>query len=281
MHKMGGLRKHMPATFATFLCGAGALSGLPLLSGFFSKDEILAHTFAHGGVYYALWAVGIATAAMTAFYTWRMVALTFFGKERFDAAKVHPHESPAVMTLPLVVLAFLSVFGGLLGLPPVFHVAHKLEEWLAPITDPGNALLARHGTHPLSHETEWLLLGLGAGIALVFAFLGFRAYAGGIARDERLTKNAPALAGFLGGAWGVDAAYDKLVVRPLKTLFFLVAVVIDQLAIDGLVNGAGNMARTCGDRLRKMTSGNIATYGLWMGACAALLALLFLRGMAH
>ncbi|MBI5363627.1 MAG: NADH-quinone oxidoreductase subunit L, partial [Planctomycetes bacterium] len=109
MHKMGGLRKHMPATFATFLAGAAALSGLPLLSGYFSKDEILGHTFAHGGPYYVLWAIGIATAAMTAFYTWRMVALTFFGKERFDPHHVHPHESPPVMTVPLMVLAVLSV----------------------------------------------------------------------------------------------------------------------------------------------------------------------------
>ena len=280
MHKMGGLRKHMPLTFATFLAGSAALSGLPLMSGFFSKDEILAHTFAHGGVYHVLWAVGIATAAMTAFYTWRMVALTFFGKERFDAHAVHPHESPAVMTLPLVILAVLSVCGGVLGLPVVFHVPHVLDAWLEPVTATGNAMLAAHGEHALSHETEWLLLGLGAAIACVFAFAGFKAYAGGIARDERMEKNAPALAGFLGGAWGIDAAYDKFVVRPLQGLFFFVAIVIDQLAIDGLVNGAGNMARTCGDRLRKMNTGNLATYGLWMGACAALLAFLFLRGSA-
>jgi NADH-quinone oxidoreductase subunit L len=286
MHKMGGLRRHMPMTFATFLAGAAALSGLPLMSGFFSKDEILSHAFAHGGAYYALWAVGIATAAMTAFYTWRMVALTFFGEERFDTHAVHPHESPAVMTLPLWILAVLSVVGGLLGLPIVlqhaFGVTHLLEAWLEPVTAAGNALLAAHaapGAHELSHSMEWALLGLGAVLAVSFALFGFRAYRRGTQRDERLTREQPGLSSFLGGAWGVDAAYTRLVVQPLKTVFFLVAVVVDQLAIDGLVNGTGAMARTCGQRMRTMATGNIATYGLWMGACAALLAYLFLRGI--
>ncbi|MBK7874445.1 MAG: NADH-quinone oxidoreductase subunit L [Planctomycetes bacterium] len=277
MHKMGGLKKHMPATYFTFLAGAAALSGLPLLSGYFSKDEILAHTFAHGGAYRILWGIGIATAAMTAFYTWRMVALTFFGKERFDPHHVHPHESPSVMTVPLMVLAVLSVFGGLLGLPPVLGSTHALEHWLEPVTAAGNALLAEHGTHALDHGTEWMLLGLGAVIALVFMGLGIRAYVGGTARDEKVASSAPGLARFLQGAWGIDAAYTAYVVRPMQLLFFVVAIVIDQFTIDGMVNGAGAVARTCGDRVRRMTSGNIATYGLWMGAAAALIAFLFLK----
>src|SRR4030095_6490311 len=95
------------------------LSGLPLMSGYFSKDEILGHTFATGGLYYAFWIVGLFTAAVTAYYTWRLVALAFFGPERFDHHHVHPHESPAVMTVPLMILAVLSIVGGVLGLPHV------------------------------------------------------------------------------------------------------------------------------------------------------------------
>jgi NADH-quinone oxidoreductase subunit L len=137
MHRMGGLRRHMPQTFLTFMAGAGALSGLPLLSGYFSKDEILATTFASGGVFLVLWGVGLVTAALTAYYTWRMVALTFFGPERFDHHHVHPHESPAVMTVPLMVLAVLSVVGGLIGLPIVlqelFHVPNFMHQWLEPV----------------------------------------------------------------------------------------------------------------------------------------------------
>jgi NADH-quinone oxidoreductase subunit L len=278
MHKMGGLRRHMPLTFLTFVAGAAALSGLPLLSGFFSKDEILAHTFAQGTpLSYALWAAGIGTAALTAFYTWRMVALTFFGPERFDAQAVHPHESPPVMTAPLVVLAVLSVAGGLLGLPAVFHVTHLLGEWLAPVTASGTRLLAEaRGEHHLSHVAEWTLLGLGSAIALYFAHKGFHAYKDGTQRDERRERERPRLAAFLSDAWTVDTKYTALVVGPVKLLAFLVAVVVDAFAIDGLVNGAAAAARGLGARVRRMADGSIATYGLWMGAVTALLAILLL-----
>jgi NADH-quinone oxidoreductase subunit L len=276
MHKMGGLKRHMPRTFLTFWVGAAALSGLPLLSGFFSKDEILAHTFAHGGLYYVLWGVGVLTAAMTAFYTWRMVALTFFGSERFDAHKVHPHESPAVMTLPLMILALGAVAGGLLGLPPVFHVAHVLQEWLEPVTASGTAILARHGTHPLDHSTEWVLLGLGALVALVFAHLGFRNYKSGIELDQSITKGTPRTAAFLGDAWTLDTKYTRWITQPTKLIAFVIAVVVDQFAIDGLVNGAAATARGIGARWRRMSDGHIATYGLWMGAFTALIAFLLL-----
>ncbi|MBL8862085.1 MAG: NADH-quinone oxidoreductase subunit L [Planctomycetes bacterium] len=278
MHKMGGLKRHMPVTYATFLAGAAALSGLPLLSGFFSKDEILAHTFAQASpLYYALWAVGIATAALTAFYTWRMVALTFFGTERFDAGQVRPHESPAVMTLPLVVLAILSVFGGALGLPPVFHLPHLLAEWLRPVTQSGTAILeSARGAHTLSHTLEWVLLGLGSLIAIVFAVRGFRAYAGGPQRDLERESRHPRTAAFLAEAWTVDAKYTSFVVGPVKLLAFVIAVVVDAFAIDGLVNGAAALARGVAARVRKMADGSIATYGLWMGAVTALMAFLFL-----
>ncbi|MCK6447348.1 MAG: NADH-quinone oxidoreductase subunit L [Planctomycetes bacterium] len=276
MHKMGGLKHHMPKTFATFLAGAAALSGLPLLSGFFSKDEILAHTFAHGGFHQVLWGIGIVTAAITAYYTWRMVALTFFGKERFDHHHVHPHESPAVMWVPLAVLAVLSVFGGVLGLPPVFHVAHQLETWLEPVTAPGKALLAMHGTHTLSHAAEWALLGLGSVIALVFATLGFRAYVGGTARDENVERTKPALADFLVGAWKIDAKYYAVIVYPAKLVAFVTAVFVDQFAIDGLVNGAGGLATATGNRLKILVDGSLKSYALWIGAGAVLLAFLWM-----
>lgn len=276
MHKMGGLKKHMPATFVTFLCGAAALSGLPLMSGFFSKDEILAHTFAHGGLYIVLWGVGILTAAMTAFYTWRTVALTFYGEERFDKDQVHPHESPAVMTLPLVVLAVLSVFGGLLGLPIVFHAPHVLADWLEPVTKSGTAILAAHGIHELSHALEWGLLGLGALVALVFAHLGFRNYRPGVGLDKAIEKGTPRTAAFLGDAWTIDTQYTRWITQPIKLIAFVIAVVFDQFAIDGLVNGVAALARGAGQRWRRMADGHIATYGLWMGAFTALIAFLLL-----
>jgi NADH-quinone oxidoreductase subunit L len=279
LRRMGGLKAHMPLTCATFLCGAAALSGLPLTSGFFSKDEILAHAFAAGGFRLILWAVGVATAALTAFYTWRMVALTFSGRPRFDEHHVHPHESPPSMTAPLVVLAALALLGGLLGLPPVFHARHLLGDWLAPATAAGTELLARHGGEEhLSHGAEWALLLLGAAVALVAAHLGFRAYRHGPAPDDALARRSPGLAAFLGSAWGIDAAYKRLVVRPVQLFAFLVAVFVDQLVIDGAVNGSAALARGAAQRVRRMSDGSAKTYALWMGAGTVFLALLWILG---
>jgi NADH-quinone oxidoreductase subunit L len=282
MQRMGGLRKHMPRTYATFLAGAAALSGLPLMSGYFSKDEILAHTLGAGGVYVALWIVGLGAAALTAFYTWRMVALTFFGPERFDHHHVHPHESPPSMTLPLVVLAVLSVFGGLLGLAPVIghivHLPHVMSEWLAPVIEPGERVLAlRHGPHgEVSHALEWILLGVGAAVALVFAHLGFRTFMHGPQGDQRLAERKPALASFLSEAWRIDSGYQSLVVLPARLLAFVTAVVVDQFVIDGLVNGSASLARAAGQRSRKLASGDLRAYALWIGAGAVALSFLWM-----
>ena len=270
MHKMGGLARKMPHTFATFLAGAAALSGLPLTSGFFSKDEILASACARGGAYTALWIVGLLAAAITAFYTWRMVALTFFGRERFDEHEVHPHESPAIMTGPLWILAALAVVGGVLGLPEVFHIRHVLEHWLEPV------VARMEPDSHLSHGVEWALLGLGAAIALVFAHKGFRANEDGTAFDEGAERVQPALSKFLVDAWGLDRFYQRAIVQPIILLAFGIAVLVDQFAIDGLVDGAGSLARSLGNRARGMATGRIASYGLWMGAAAAAISIFFL-----
>jgi NADH-quinone oxidoreductase subunit L len=280
MHKMGGLARKMPHTFATFLAGAAALSGLPLTSGFFSKDSILAAACANGGAYWALWIVGLVAAALTAFYTWRMVALTFFGSPRFDAKHVHPHESPAVMVSPLWILAVLAVGGGVLGLPEVSHLPHLLGEWLAPVVEPGTKILAARGAGEshLSAALEWSLLGLGAAIALVFAHRGYHANEPGPAFDSRFERTHPGLARFLNEAWGLDGFYQRCIVQPVALLAFAIAVIVDQFAIDGLVDGAATLARSLAARTRSMATGRIAAYGLWMGAAAAVLAILFLVG---
>jgi len=278
MYKMGGLRKAMPRTFLTFVAGAAALSGLPLLSGFFSKDEILAKNFALGGFHWLLWGVGIATAALTAFYTWRMVALTFFGHERYDHEHVHPHESPAVMTVPLMILAVLSLVGGVLNLPHVLPAAGALEHWLEPVTRAGDELLARggeHGAHHMADTTEWLLLGFGAALALFFAHRGYHAYAHGPERDERMREGAPELATFLEGAWQIDRAYHERIVLPLRAGSEVLSRRIDQGGIDAAVNGAGRMAVLLGGRLRALNDGQVKHYALWMGAGAAALSLLW------
>ncbi len=281
IHKMGGLRRHMPRTFVTFTCGAAALSGLPLLSGFFSKDEILAHVFMTGGAWWLLWGVGLLTAALTAYYSWRMVALVFFGKERFDEASIHPHESPAIMTVPLMVLAALSIFGGLMGLPAVFHVPHLLGEWLEPIVRPGNELLAnRHGGHlpHLSHALEWCLLGLGSLIALGCAHRGFHGNKTDLTTEHGFSERRPKLHSALSRAWGIDEGYTRAVVHPVKVLATFIAVVVDALCIDGAVNGLARAAENAGLRLKALATGQIGAYGIWMGAAAATIALIWALG---
>ncbi len=280
MHKMGGLRKHMPTTFKTFVAGSAALAGLPLMSGYFSKDEILAYTFGMGSefnsVWLVLWGVGVVTAMLTAFYTWRMVALTFFGTERFDVAKVHPHESPKSMTLPLIALAVASVFGGLLGIPGLIAGMHGIKNWLHPILEGGEALFERTFSRMpgVDHGAEAVLLLVGAAIGVVFSLIGFRRFAAGPQPDQRFREGRPGLFGFLANAWRIDRAYHDGIVQPIKLLAFLVYEIVDQFVIDGAVNGCAALARGAAGRVRKMSDGSLKGYALWMGAGAVLLAFL-------
>src|SRR4030042_1455368 len=158
MRKMGGLRKYLPLTYPTFLIGAIAIAGVPFLSGFFSKDAILTQAFAQGQ--YFIWAFGLLGAVLTAFYMFRLVFLTFFGQERIETPpKEHLHESPRVMTVPLVMLAFFSIVAGYVGLPVVFgEKANLFNRFLEPVIHPGH-----EGAH-LSISAEGLLhLASGAG----------------------------------------------------------------------------------------------------------------------
>ena len=279
MHKMGGLRRHMPQTYLTFVIGAAALSGLPLLSGFFSKDGILAAAFARGDAHIILWLVGLITAALTAFYTWRMVALTFFGQERFDAAKLHPHESPSLMTVPLWILAVLSAVGGVLNLPHVLPAYGALEHWLKPVTASGTELLFHSDHAPvLSTPVEWALLGLGAILALVFAHKGFHGYTGGTERDERFAKERPALQDFFGKAWGIDDSYTRGVVEPVAKTARAISEHVDAGAIDGTIHRLATGTLQLGSSVRQLADGSLKSYALWIGSGAALFALFWMWG---
>ena len=161
---------------------------------------------------------------------------------------------------------------------PVLHVAHILHQWLEPVTASGTAIL--HGDHAphLSHAAEWVLLALGAGIALFFAHHGFHRYKDGLAADGTLAVERPALHARLSDAWSIDTGYRLWIVQPLKLVAFVIAVVVDQFAIDGLVNGTASGARAVARKLRSLSDGGVASYGLWMGAGAALLALVWIAG---
>src|SRR5690606_5131319 len=131
VRKMGGLKSKMKITFITFFIGALAISGIPPLSGFFSKDEILYNVIAHAGAPFYI--IVLLTAGLTAFYMFRLMGLTFYGKPRYDEVHLHPHESPATMTIPLIILAILSAVGGFIGFPHFTGLPNFLEQWLNPV----------------------------------------------------------------------------------------------------------------------------------------------------
>src|SRR5215212_9271090 len=153
IRKMGGLSKHMPVTYITFFIGCIAIAGIPPFSGFFSKDEILAGAYAQNPVLYI---IGLGGALLTAFYMFRLLAMTFVGKFRGTEAQLHHvHESPSAITIPLIILAFLSIVGGLVGIPEfLMSDGHRLAEFLNPIFAKSNAILAKH---EIPHQTEWIL----------------------------------------------------------------------------------------------------------------------------
>src|SRR3972149_5218835 len=168
MRKMGGLRHHIPTTYKTFLVASLAIIGTPLFSGFYSKDEILWRAFISPiGSGLILWAVAAFTAGLTALYIWRLVFLTFFGKSRVDhEVEHHIHESPPVMTIPLVILAVLSLAGGWIGWPTALGGSNHLEHWLEPVFEPGARIMEEHFAHAEHPESlEYLLMALSVAIA--------------------------------------------------------------------------------------------------------------------
>jgi len=265
MRNMGGLRHWMPWTAGVMWVATFAIAGIPGFSGFFSKDEILAMTFAKGHehvLFYLLWLVGVIVALMTAFYMTRMMLYTFHGPNRTgDPEQGHLHEAPWVMTGPLVVLAVLAGFGGVLNLPHVLPLPWTawLHHWLEPVTAAGDFF--KPEVH-LGAGTEWALLGL----ATVIAALGIVA-AWRLLRPEALRPAAEAgeetgLAKILYRKWYVDELYDLVVVRPLVWLSekFLWKGV-DAGVIDGAgVNGSARIARGIGAIGSWLQTGQVGTY---------------------
>ena len=261
MRNMGGLKKHMSITHLTFLLGCLAIAGMPPFSGFFSKDEILAAAYANkdmGGM--LLWGIGVFTAMMTAFYMFRLYGMTFLGQFRGTHDQEHHlHESPAPITIPLIILAILAVIGGWIGIPEVFmHGGHKLEAFLEPVFRSSNAIATKH--EHLSHSTEYMLMAVsvvGALIALIYAWNKFSKY-------EKTDKPSTGFSKLLENKWYVDEVYNALIVQPLKTISAFLNNVIEKKGIDGIVNGTGKAVNYGSRQLRWLQSGQVGAYVLLM-----------------
>ena len=256
MRNMGGLKKYMSITHITFLLGCLAISGMPPFSGFFSKDEILAGAFAKSPL---LWGIGVLGALMTAFYMFRLYAMTFLGKFRGTHEQEHHlHESPAAITFPLIVLAILAVIGGWIGIPEfMLHGGHRLEAFLEPIFSQSNAIAAKH---EVSHTTEYILMGISVGgalIALLYAWNKFSKY-------EKTDTEETGIGKILANKWYVDELYDTIIVKPLRSLAAFLNNVVEKNVIDGFVNGVGKAVNYGSRQIRLIQSGQIGTYVLLM-----------------
>jgi NADH-quinone oxidoreductase subunit L len=263
MRMMGGLRKKIPVTFWTMFMATLAIAGAPGFSGFFSKDEILNEAQRVSPV---LWALGVLTAGLTSFYMFRLLFLTFFGTERYDEHQVHVHESPKNMTIPLIVLAILSVCGGWMAAPQLMGGVNHFQHFLAPVLSTA-AESAAPAAESSGGAGEILQALLGAPViaGLLGFFLAWWFY---IKSPETPKKLAASLSGpykLLSGKYFIDELYQAAIVRPLvwfsdKVLWHAV----DERAIDGTVNGVAFVSRETGDRLRRATTGNIRSYATWI-----------------
>ena len=288
MRTMGGLKKYMPSTRWTFLIATLAIAGLPGLSGFFSKDEILFKAFEYGYdghlLGYIVWGVGIVTALLTAIYMTRAYLLTFEGDPRWpDALDTHPHESPWTMTVPLWVLAALSVVGGFLGLPPVIAELFGTESWIhhwLGLEYGGPVAELAHEVKP-SHGIEWALLGLGSAIAILgiaAAWFGLRYAQRGPDADRSVRKTMGWLYGLASRKWFWDEAYETAVVKPVVEGSRQGLAPFDKNVVDGGVMGLAHGVRGLASRLRGVQTGVVQTYALAvvLGVVAVVAAILFI-----
>jgi NADH-quinone oxidoreductase subunit L len=281
LRKMGGLRKHLPVTYGTFLVATLAIAGIPGFSGFFSKDEILWKSYGAGNAWGlggpAFWLVGVVAAGLTAFYMFRLVFLAFHGEGRMDAETAHHvHESPKVMTVPLMALAVLSVVGGWVGIPKVLSLGADLngfEHYLSPVFEPGEGGAASVGHAGAGLELGLMALALGVVAAGILAAV--RLYLRRPESAARLAEAFPVLARLLANKYYVDELYDAAVVGPYRWLCGLFAE-FDRRVVDGLVNATGAVAEVAAQVLKLFQTGYVRNYALalFLGALMLLWYLL-------
>jgi NADH-quinone oxidoreductase subunit L len=258
IRSMGGLRKKLPVTFITFFIATWAISGLPPFSGFFSKDEILAHVFEHNK---ALWVVGVLGSVMTSFYMFRLLFLTFFGTFRGTHEQEHHlHESPASMTIPLIVLAVLSAVGGFIGVPEALHGTHHLAEFMSPLYNAAReANPAAFAAATLSHSEEYMLMGISVAAALISGIVAFSMYVQKGAVPAPDTAEKSALQRVIYNKYYVDELYDAVFVKPIKTLSNILYS-FGEFFIDLFVNGTARLTSFLAGLLRKTQTGSTGEY---------------------
>jgi len=271
LFRMGGLKDKLPITFWTMLIGTLAIMGLPPFSGFFSKDEILYLAFLKSPV---LWVIGVVGACCTAFYMWRLMALTFWGEPRDPHKFEHAHESPWQMTLPLALLAVGSATAGFLGVPEAFGGHFAIGKFLEPALSFGQA----HPAHGHHEGPAVLLAVLSTGLGIAAALAGFFLYKDGLAKAEVLAAKVPGLHLVLLNKYFVDEAIEGYLLRPFRWMGNLFWKLFDVILIDGVgVNLPGALTRVAGDFVSLLQTGRVRNYALGMGIGILALAWIFLK----
>ena len=247
--KMGGLKEKMPITYRTMLIGCLALAGCPLLSGFFSKDEILYMALANG--HQGIWLVGVLVAGMTAYYTFRMFFLVFHGEPRDKEAFDHAKESPKVMTVPLIILAVGAAFAGVLNLPGIFGGHQQVTHWLSPS-------LVEH--HPaVNHGLELLAIGTSIAAFLFGGYIAFKKFGQG--------AEEPEFTGFAKSAYNlfyVDQFYHAVLVKPYQSFGMTIKKSLEPFVVDGHVRITTALYQMLGSAFKVFQVGYVRVYALYM-----------------
>lgn len=258
MQIMGGIKKYMPVTYKVFVIATLSITGIPFLSGFFSKDEILWQTFQAGDLGKFLWFLGVAAALLTAFYSWRLIYLTFHGEYRgAPECESHIHESPPVITVPLMFLAFGAIFAGYVGIPPIFlEHGDKIGHFLEPVLGHPEG----HGTH----AQEYFVIASSIFVAVAGWVIAYFMYIKNPRLPEKLYSSFRPVHALLFNKYYIDELYSKTIVQPVLKASDKIILAFDVNVIEGVVNGVPGMIGFFSRGLRKLQTGLLSNYAVVM-----------------
>ena len=265
IRKMGGLKKSLPITYATFFIATLAISGIPPFAGFFSKDQIISEIYVHKGIGVA--AIALIVSLMTCFYMFRVLFVTFFGNFRGTHDQEHHlHESPRSMTIPLIVLAILSTIGGFIGMPKAFNAPNYIEHFLS------NSVRVEEST--LSSGTEWVLMGGTVALLAVVILYAYNLFVGKntVPVEDKDMTGVPNL---IYNKYFVDDIYNTVITKPVNAVSGFFNTFFETKIVDGLVNGVGKLTNRASSLLRLTQGGNVEGY--FFAMVAFIVALLIFK----
>lgn len=280
IRKMGGLKKYMKITHWTFVMGWLAIIGFPLFSGFFSKDEILWYAYSSPRGHIGLWIAGVCGAMLTAFYMTRLMALTFWGGSRVDKS-VHPHESSAIMTIPLIILAILAAVSGFVGVPHAIseymgHIPNFWEHWLEPVIRKLPEAELASVTHTISEE--WALMGTSVVLALSSATAAYVMYTKKLGSADKFANSIKPVYNLVDNKYYVDEFYFGAIINPLISQSKKLWYYVDVNFIDKMTYAVTDFTQNAGKLVKTLQNGNMQQYAMYISlGLVAVLSFVLMR----